>query len=87
MAKIKFPEGVRLTTVETKYGEILKLGFKMEKFKENPVNEKGYLNIDILTSKEGKKYLAINEYSKPVDAETIKEEFSGTEINEEDIPF
>ena len=93
----EFIKGMRVTTQETKYGEIIKLGIKWDEFQANPVNDKGYLNIDILTSREGKKYAALNTYKsqKPVTAETIAEEFDGEivqfdggiDITDEEIPF
>ena len=43
----EFIKGMRVTTQETKYGEIIKLGIKWDEFQTNPVNDKGYLNIDI----------------------------------------
>jgi hypothetical protein len=73
----EFVKGMQVKVQETKYGEIIKLGVKMSEFQENPVNERGYINIDILTSKEGKKYAKINDYkatgdkSSPDDVEEI----------------
>lgn len=52
----EFVKGMKVKTQETKYGEIIKLGVNLEEFKQNPFNERGWVNIDILTSKEGKKY-------------------------------
>lgn len=63
----EFVKGVKVSVQETKYGEIIKLGVNLEEFKLNPVNERGYINIDILTSKEGKKYAKINDYKKSDD--------------------
>ena len=60
----EFAKGMKVSVQETKYGEIIKLGVNLEEFKLNPVNERGYINIDILTSKEGKKYAKINDYKK-----------------------
>lgn len=60
----EFVKGMQVKTQETKYGEIIKLGVKMEEFQQNPVNERGYVNIDILTSKKGEKYAKINDYKK-----------------------
>jgi hypothetical protein len=98
MTMAEFIKGMRVTTQETKYGEIIKLGIKWDEFQTNPVNDKGYLNIDILTSREGKKYAALNTYksnSKPVTAETIADEFDGEivqfdggiDITDEEIPW
>jgi hypothetical protein len=69
----------------TQYGEIIKLSFNKDSFLENPFNNKGWLNVDILTSKEGKKYAKINDYKK-VDA-TASNEVEEDTITEEEIPF
>lgn len=80
----EFAKGVNVKTQATKYGEIIKLGINLEEFKQNPFNERGWVNIDILTSKEGKKYAKINDYQK---SESVSEETSTTDIDEEEIPF
>ena len=73
----EFVKGLRVKTQPTQYGEIIKLGVNMEEFKQNPVNERGYVNIDILTSKDGKKYAKINDYkadgvkTTPTDEEEV----------------
>ena len=72
----EFVKGMRVKTQQTQYGEIIKIGINLEEFKQNPVNELGYINIDIMTSKEGKKYAKINDY-KP------KEETTQDEV----VPF
>ena len=74
----EFVKGMQVKTQETKYGEIIKIGVKMDEFQQNPVNERGYVNIDILTSKEGKKYAKINDYQSTGDKPTP---------NDEEIPF
>lgn len=74
----EFAKGVKVKVQPTQYGEIIKLGVNMEEFKQNPVNERGYVNIDILTSKEGKKYAKINDYKANGDNITP---------NEEEVPF
>lgn len=69
----EFVKGMKVKVQENKYGEIIKLGVNMDEFKLNPVNERGYINIDILTSKEGKKYAKINDYKgKSADDEAIQ---------------
>ena len=61
----KFAKGVNLKSVKTKYGEILKVGIKLEEFANNPINERGYINFDILRAKEtNKPYTALDEYKK-----------------------
>lgn len=69
----EFVKGMTVKTQETKYGEIIKIGIKKEDFLTNPFNERGYINIDILTSKEGKKYAKINDY-KPKSSEQSSED-------------
>ena len=66
----EFVKGMRVKTQQTQYGEIIKIGINLEEFKQNPVNERGYINIDIMTSKEGKKYAKINDYKKEEQKET-----------------
>lgn len=66
----EFVKGMRVKTQTTQYGEIIKIGINLEEFKQNPINERGYINIDILTSKEGKKYAKINDYKKEETQET-----------------
>lgn len=60
-----FAKGVNLKSVKTKYGEILKVGIKLEEFANNPINERGYINFDILRAKEtNKPYAALDDYKK-----------------------
>ena len=66
----EFVKGMRVKTQQTQYGEIIKIGINLEEFKQNPVNERGYINIDILTSKKGEKYAKINAYKKEETQET-----------------
>lgn len=69
----EFVKGMKVSVQPTQYGEIIKLGVNLEEFKQNPFNERGWVNIDILTSKEGKKYAKINDYKKS-DAEVPADE-------------
>lgn len=61
----KYIKGLYIDTKETQFGEIIKIGVKVDEFKsflnENQ-NEKGYVNIDILSNREKKKYAILNEY-------------------------
>lgn len=69
----EFAKGVNLKSVKTKYGEILKVGIKLEEFTENPINEKGYINFDILRGKESNKpYAALDTYKKETSEEVIQ---------------
>lgn len=61
---VDFAKGVKVKTVQTKYGEIIKIGVKLEEFEDNPITDSGYINFDIKTSKNGNKYAEINTYKK-----------------------
>jgi hypothetical protein len=69
MTDAKFAKGVNVKVVNTQYGEIIKLGINYEKAGENPINDDGWINLDILTSKNGKKYAVVDTY-KPKKQET-----------------
>ena len=69
MTEQNFAKGMKVKVVPTKYGEIIKIGVQIEKFSENPINDDGWINIDILTSKNGKKYAVVDTY-KPKKQET-----------------
>lgn len=73
-----FVKGMNVKTTETKYGEIIKIGIKKDDFLQNPFSDSGWLNVDILTSKEGKKYAKINDY---------KPDIYSVNIDDEEIPF
>jgi hypothetical protein len=63
------------------------LSFKVENFVEylnSKANAKGYVNIDILESREGKLYAKLNDW-KPKQEEVEEEEEE--EITSENIPF
>lgn len=62
MAEKQFAKGVNVKSVQTQYGEIIKIGINVETIKENPSNN-GWVNIDIKHSKEGKVYQELNTYS------------------------
>lgn len=62
MTEQNFAKGMNVKVVPTKYGEIIKIGVQIEKFSENPINDDGWINIDILTSKNGKKYAVVDDY-------------------------
>jgi hypothetical protein len=70
---VEFAKGVNVKVVQTKYGDIIKIGIKLEEFGDNPITDSGYINFDIKTSKSGNKYAEINTYKK-------QEEIDGGEI-------
>ena len=75
----EFAKGIKVKVQPTQYGEIIKLGINKDEFLLNPFNERGWVNIDILTSKEGKKYAKINDF-KASGNDTLPND-------EEEIPF
>lgn len=81
----EFAKGVNLKSVKTKYGEIIKVGIKLEDFANNPINERGYINFDILRAKEsGNPYAALDTYKKG--EQTASDEVMQFEDMEE-MPF
>lgn len=60
---MEFAKGINVKTVNTQYGEIIKLGINKTEIQEN-ITEGDWLNIDLKKSKEGKWYQSINEYKK-----------------------
>ena len=70
MADKTFIEGVFVKTITTQYGEIPKISYDMEKFIEfarkhaqkSEKNGKYYLNTDLLTTQDGKKYMALDTF-------------------------
>lgn len=62
-----FADGLFVDTKDTQYGEIIKLSIKKEPFIEfllKYVNDAGYVNIDILSKREGGKYAVLNTYKR-----------------------
>lgn len=83
MTEQNFAKGMNVKVVPTKYGDIIKIGVQIEKFSKNPINDDGWINIDILTSKNGKKYAVVD---------TFKPKKQGTDgqimqFEDDSIPF
>lgn len=79
----EFAKGVNLKTVTTKYGEIIKVGIKLEDFSENQINDRGYINFDILRAKEtNKPYAALDTYKQDNQTDSVMQ-FDDSE----EIPF
>lgn len=58
----EFAKGVNCKTIKTKFGEIIKLGVNLEQFGEgNPINESGFINIEIKKGKSGDFYVVLAE--------------------------
>lgn len=89
-----YSKGIYFKEVETKFGKIIKLSFNIQVFAEfcrTNMNDKGYINIDVLPRKEAGKfgdthYGVLNTYKKE---EKPKEEtqISYNGESSDDIPF
>lgn len=54
-----FAKGINVKVQKTKFGDIIKLGINVEQIMENPINEAGFINIELKKSKAGKLYATI----------------------------
>lgn len=84
-----FAKGINTKTIKKENWEIIKLGFEVDKFCDNPINERGYINIVLKRSKKGEWYAVIDEY-KPMQKETLTKEdydFNQISIDTSEIPF
>lgn len=57
----EFAKGINVKVVNTKFGEIIKLGVNLEQFGENPINERGYINVELKKAKSGEYYVTLQE--------------------------
>lgn len=58
----EFAKGINVKVVNTKFGEIIKLGINLEQFGEqNPINERGYINVELKKAKSGEYYATLQE--------------------------
>lgn len=62
--KVFCPSNIK--TIETKYWEIIKIWLPVEKMKQflDENNNKGWVNLNLKSSKNGKKYLELDTYLK-----------------------
>ena len=54
-----FAKGIIVKVQETKFGDIIRLGINVERITENPINEAGFINIELKKSKTGNLYATI----------------------------
>lgn len=61
MSEQKYPSGTNVKSVKTQFGEIVKIGINLEKFRTNPDNN-GWVNLELKRSKDGNPYLTLDTY-------------------------
>lgn len=83
----KFVDGLFVKEKELKYGPVTELSFNVDKFTawiEKHCNEKGYVNVTIAKSKDGKPYAKLNDW-KP---DNKPEEVNKNNVDDSDnLPF
>ena len=60
----EFAKGVSVKVQETKFGDIIKVCIKIKEIIEIPINDEGFINIEIKKSKAGKLFATVQ---KPLD--------------------
>lgn len=63
MEERQFANGITVRAIDTKYGQLIKLGINKDSILDNPYNERGWVNIVLKTSKAGKMYAEIDTYN------------------------
>lgn len=63
MEEKQFANGITVRAIDTKYGQLIKLGINKDSILDNPYNERGWVNIVLKTSKAGKMYAEIDTYN------------------------
>ena len=64
----EYTKGIKIKTINGKCGEFMSVGINLKEFKDNPINERGYVNFKISKSKSGEWY-AVNEEPKSISNE------------------
>ena len=83
-----FAKGVIVRTIQTQYGELIKIGIDTQKLFDNPINDSGYANLILKKSKNGKWYAENDTYNDKTHGETNDEDAAGSEDDWADsIPF
>ena len=63
MEERQFANGINVRTIDTKYGQLIKLGINKDSILDNPYNDRGWVNIVLKTSKAGNMYAEIDTYN------------------------
>lgn len=56
----EYTKGIKIKTINGKFGEFMTVGINIEEFKNNPINERGYVNFKLSKSRSGEWY-AVND--------------------------
>ena len=59
--EVEQKQGIDLTKDKVMKRGIIKLGVNLEQFGENPINERGYINVELKKSKSGEYYVSLQE--------------------------
>lgn len=59
-----FAKGIYVDTYHGDFGDIINLSINVDRIKENPVTDKGYVKIQLKKAKSGEWYQQLNEYKK-----------------------
>lgn len=78
-----YTKGIRIKTLNSRYGEFIAVGLNIEEFKNNPINERGYVNFRLYKSKAGEWY-ATNENQTVSYSESNSMSSNNTVNNKED---
>ena len=62
MTEKHFANGITVKAIETKYGQLIKLGINKDSILNNPYNERGWVNIVLKTGKSGNMYAEIDNF-------------------------
>lgn len=63
MTEKQFANGIIVRPIETKYGQLIKLGINKESILNNPYNDRGWFFVALKTSKSGNMYAEVDMYN------------------------
>lgn len=89
MANVDYTKGISFKEKTGKYGKFTIMGINLEEFAKNPINERGYINVILKRSKEGKLYAVNDTYYDRVknsSSDTADDEPVMT-FDDDEIPF
>ena len=81
-----YTKGIKIKTINGKFGEFMKVGINIDEFKNNPINERGYVNFKISKSRAGEWY-AVNDEPANLSQDNENNNSIPVESNDDDLPF